>query len=395
MVEQREVEEMVVKKLEKAIENLIDESDDIVALPMLRGRQLVMSGAKRSLVDYRSDMAQSNVSIESENASYSVENERQKGEKRCVEKVMLVTETVYDTVIQCHHSYHKRCHTTYVTAYSPVQVEDCKENYLKECEISFSSEVQEVEVDICTQPLVKNCSRQGPIECKTEYQATCSTTQLGHLVEEDVPQCVVEEEESCAEETSGYSTKQKCMTWPVTRCKLVKRKVTKYTPSTKCIRSPISLCGPRSCAMEKGEIECRKKTKTIVHQVPVETCSLQPRYSCSLVSKLVPRLEPKEECVQVPREVCTRIRTNKRKVKKPTVKQWCFYPKDRNSLQKVSSLSRKTAHRKPSISTTITSIPIHSKSKSPFPSTAHILPQFPNYKTPNPEEPPAEQQTSS
>ena len=114
-VEQREVEEMVVKKVEKAIKDLIEESDDFVALPMLRGRQLVMSGDKRSLIDYRSDVLQSNVSIDSENASYSVENEKQKVEKRCVEKVMLVTETVYDTVIQCHHSYHKKCHTTYVT----------------------------------------------------------------------------------------------------------------------------------------------------------------------------------------------------------------------------------------------------------------------------------------
>ena len=41
----------------------------------------------------------------------------------------------------------------------------------------------------------------------------------------------------------------------------------------------------------------------IVHKVPEERCSLQPRYVCSMVSKLVPRLEPKEECIQVPREV--------------------------------------------------------------------------------------------
>ena len=30
-------------------------------------------------------------------------------------KVMLVERTAYDTVMKCHHSYHTRCHTSYVT----------------------------------------------------------------------------------------------------------------------------------------------------------------------------------------------------------------------------------------------------------------------------------------
>merc|ERR1711872_1211963 len=37
--------------------------------------------------------------------------------KRCIDKVEMVEETEYDDVVQCDHSYDKRCHTTYVTNY--------------------------------------------------------------------------------------------------------------------------------------------------------------------------------------------------------------------------------------------------------------------------------------
>merc|ERR1719270_2289876 len=35
--------------------------------------------------------------------------------KRCIDKVEMVEEIEYDDVVQCDHSYDKRCHTTYVT----------------------------------------------------------------------------------------------------------------------------------------------------------------------------------------------------------------------------------------------------------------------------------------
>ena len=39
-----------------------------------------------------------------------------------------------------------------------------------------------------------------------------------------------------------------------------------------------------------------------------------------------------EECVDVPKEVCTRSRTNPRKVKKPVVKKWCYVPSEESGL---------------------------------------------------------------
>ncbi len=36
----------------------------------------------------------------------------------------MVEETEYDEGVECHHSYEKRCHTTYTTDYDPQQVGD-------------------------------------------------------------------------------------------------------------------------------------------------------------------------------------------------------------------------------------------------------------------------------
>merc|ERR1712126_706545 len=37
--------------------------------------------------------------------------------KRCIDKVEMVQETEYDEVVQCDHTYDRRCHTSYVTQY--------------------------------------------------------------------------------------------------------------------------------------------------------------------------------------------------------------------------------------------------------------------------------------
>ena len=62
----------------------------------------------------------------------------------------------------------------------------------------------------------------------------------------------------------------------------------------------------------KGPVECSDKVKTIVVDKPVEECALEPVKSCSQVTKLVPKLVPLQECVDVPKEVCARSQTNPR-----------------------------------------------------------------------------------
>merc|ERR1739848_884147 len=62
--------------------------------------------------------------------------------------------------------------------------------------------------------------------------------------------------------------------------------------------------------IQEGAEVCYDKTSTIVQDAPKEECNLEPQRTCADVTK----------------EVCTRSRTNPRKVKKPVVKKWCYVP---------------------------------------------------------------------
>ena len=102
--------------------------------------------------------------------------------KRCIDKVEMVEETEYDDVVQCDHSYDKRCHTTYVTNYESQQEEECEENYRKICFIEYEQIAFNETVQICRTPLVKDCNIQGPEICRTEYESECWTKQEEHDV---------------------------------------------------------------------------------------------------------------------------------------------------------------------------------------------------------------------
>merc|ERR1712021_74306 len=252
--------------------------------------------------------------------------------KKCIDKVEMVEETEYDDVVQCDHSYDKRCHTTYVTNYESQQEEECEENFGKNCFIEYEKIAFAETVQICITPLVKDCDVQGPEICRTEYESECWTKQEVHEVEDDVVECKTEVEEKCEDETSGYTTNTKCSKWPKEVCAVTKKPVKKYTPITGCTKGPRELCAPAGCALVPGDEECYDKTQTIVQDQPKEECSLEPQRTCKHVTKLVPKLSPTEECVDVPKEVCTRSRSNPRKVKKPVVKKWCYIPSEESGL---------------------------------------------------------------
>jgi len=252
--------------------------------------------------------------------------------KRCIDKVEMVEETVYDDVVQCDHSYDKRCHTTYVTNYETQQEEECDENFRKNCFIEYQQVATNEDIEICRTPLVKDCDIEGPEVCRTEYESECWTKQEEHEVEDDVVSCTTVNEEKCEDETSGYTTSTKCSKWPKEVCTVEKKTVKKYTPITGCTKEPREICAPAGCGLVPGGEECYTTTKTIVSDAPQETCSLEPQRTCKHVSKLVPKLEPTEECVDVPKEVCTRSRTNPRKVKKPVIKKWCYVPSEESGL---------------------------------------------------------------
>ena len=244
----------------------------------------------------------------------------------------MVQEIEYDEVVQCDHSYDKRCHTTYVTNYESQQEEECEENFRKNCFIDYEQFAFNETVEICRTHLKKNCYEKGPEICRTEYESECWTTHEVHNVTDDVVSCETVTEKICEPVTSGYTTEIKCSEWPREVCTITPTFVPKYTPVTGCDKIPVTICAPAGCKVEPGEPHCYNKTQTVVQDKPKEECSLEPQRTCKHVTKLVPKLEPTEECVDVPKEVCSRSRTNPRPVKKPVIKKWCYTPTEESGL---------------------------------------------------------------
>jgi len=250
--------------------------------------------------------------------------------ERCIDKVVMVEETEYDDVVTCKHSYSQKCHTTYTTDFEPQQEEECEENFIKSCFIEYKKTASEEKIDFCNTPLI--CEGEGPIECKTVYESQCQTRYHEHNVEDDVVECETIQEEKCEDVTQGYTTEQKCTKWPKQVCETQRKQVLKYSPETECKKVPRELCGPSGCELVPGPEECFPKTETVITEVPEENCNLEPQKSCKHVTKLVPFLKPAEECVDIPKEVCSRSRTNPRKVQKPVVKKWCYIPTAESGL---------------------------------------------------------------
>eukprot|EP00092_Neocalanus_flemingeri_P050301 GFUD01058103.1.p1 GENE.GFUD01058103.1~~GFUD01058103.1.p1 ORF type:complete len:390 (-),score=108.11 GFUD01058103.1:103-1272(-) len=246
--------------------------------------------------------------------------------KKCIEKVEMVEETEYEDVVTCDHSYDRRCHTTYATTYVAQQVEECDEDYKKECFIQFDQVAVNETVTVCRRPLVKDCNEKGPEICLTKYESECWTVQEHKQVEDDVPHCETVYEELCTEQTDGYTATEVCDTWPKEVCSVSKKENGKVKPITSCRLVPTEICAPASCGVKEGEEECYDKTITLIEENPYETCTLDPQRQCKFVAELVPHIKPVELCADVPKEVCNRIKTNPRKVKKPVVKKWCYVP---------------------------------------------------------------------
>jgi len=252
--------------------------------------------------------------------------------EKCVEKVMMIEEVQYEDGLECHHSYDKRCHTTYTTDYEPQQVEVCDENFVKECFIEYKQAASNETIQICNERPVRACEKDGPIVCETVYESECETHYHIHEVEDDTPDCKVVLEEKCHDVTQGYTTKQECSKWPKQVCSLSKSNVKKYSPETQCKKKPREVCGPGPCPIIAGPKECREDVKTVVQDVPEETCHLRAQPYCKHVTKLVPVLKPNDNCVDVPREVCVRVRTNPKTVKRPVIKKWCYVPTEESGL---------------------------------------------------------------
>ena len=177
--------------------------------------------------------------------------------KRCIDKVEMVEEIVYEDVVTCDHSYDQRCHTTYVTNYEAQQEEECEENFRKSCFINYEKIAFNETATVCRTPLVKDCDVQGPEICRTEYESECWTKQEVHDVTDDVVSCETIVEEKCEEESSGYTNNTKCSQWPREVCRVSRAVVRKFSPLTECRKQPRQLCAPAGCGFTEVRRESR------------------------------------------------------------------------------------------------------------------------------------------
>jgi len=197
---------------------------------------------------------------------------------------------------------------------------------VKTCFIEYEQTAVQDKIKICRSPLVKSCDSSSltPEVCQTIHQTECWTRQEEHTVEDDIPSCITKTETACTDLTSGYVSTTECQEWPRRVCEVEKKPVRKYSPVTGCDKVPVEVCAPVGCGYEEGPEECHDKTITTIHDTPRESCTLEPHKVCKAVTKLVPQLEPSEECLDIPKEVCARVRVEPVKVEKPTVKRWCY-----------------------------------------------------------------------
>ena len=124
-------------------------------------------------------------------------------EKKCVQKVMMVEEVIWDDVVTCDHSYDKRCHTTYKTSFDSVQEEECEENFRKTCFITMVDTAMNVTTNVCKKPMVKDCDIEGEPICRTEYQSECWSKQIPHEVGLPPQQLVQNQNLNYREKLSG------------------------------------------------------------------------------------------------------------------------------------------------------------------------------------------------
>jgi len=214
----------------------------------------------------------------------------------CIIKVKFVEKLEKQHIKECWHQNVKSCHETFVTDFKAMQERKCDDNtFWKTCKISFKEITLNYTVRTCFRPLIQNCDKlydgQTEVVCRTWFETQCNTTYV---------------------QTHGqeYHTKD----------------IKDIEASTWCERVPKKLCAPDHCKYVEGPEECREKTIPSTMVQPEESCDLQPATDCQIVTNLVPHLNRREICEEVPKEFCHMKLDNPRIVQKPVTMKWCTFP---------------------------------------------------------------------
>jgi len=188
---------------------------------------------------------------------------------------------------------------------------------------------------VCQEPFlsVENCDadismKDDQVECQIEYETQCIKDFEQSEVVDNVANCQDLEEKVCQQKSSGYSTFEDCTMVPRRICDIQNLKNLKTVPSEKCKRVAQKLCFPRTsnCIIKREKKHCQEKIVQFVSEKPKEKCSVKPIPRCWNETEIVPSLEPVKECLDVPREVCSEVKSKPKKILKPQIKKDCHKP---------------------------------------------------------------------
>merc|ERR1712227_905913 len=216
------------------------------------------------------------------------------------------------------HAAHDHHHHEHAHAHNAVDARASRQGGGDDVALDIGSIAAAGERCIDKVVMVEETEYDDVIECKHSYSQKCHTTYTTDFEPQQEEECEENFIKNCFIDYRKIASEEK--------------NVKKYSPETECKKVPKELCGPSGCELVPGPEECFPKTETVVTEVPEETCNLEPQKECKHVTKLVPLLKPAEECVDIPKEVCSGSRTNPRKVQKPVVKKWCYVPTAESGL---------------------------------------------------------------
>ena len=84
------------------------------------------------------------------------------------------------------------------------------------------------------------------------------------------------------------------------------------------------------------QISCLQ-VRTVVSEVPEESCDIVPSKVCKSVAQLVPHLSPVEKCSDLPREICSFGLKSPKITEKPLITKWCFDPAEGADISWIGS----------------------------------------------------------
>jgi len=211
----------------------------------------------------------------------STAEERDK--KQCIRKELALASVRKVPVLSCSTRGTQECFSSFSTRFDPVRTELCLESFQKSCRIRFQARPVNITVQECQ---VSGGRRRRCGGCRTSYEPRC-------------------------------------------RREWVERVPGDFVQSSMCEQVPTKLCMPE-CEEEEEEKECREKIVTTGVEVQ-EVCTMHPVKRCREATKLLPRLEPTQECTVLPAQKC------ELKFSKPGISQavlvtkWCREETQNNS----------------------------------------------------------------